>query len=315
MPDYFDNLMSKEYLVQMVDEMCLCGVGATFIFMLRKEYWLRHGMTVSDAESLSLGELKGEYGVSRGKAETVKRWSDQLSGCMMVIANMLRTPPCDARTSPCQSVHAQAPSGTISPKSKICGKDISPLIPQGKEEEAEGKSQSADKDLDAVDEILSHPNNHGIWLETLCYGLDWGDLLQANLEWVLVYFRGHLYRNGDEAELHDVNKFKKHFLRFTRNTIAANEMLRALHYHLDSKSREMGVITQDASFRTMMQNDFPNLYQMAIPMTMAQCNALIQTYGAERMKQAMHAANMSKRALYTADAYQLIYEKLKSYAK
>lgn len=201
-------------------------------------------------------------------------------------------------------------AGTKSPKSEICGKHVSPLIPQGMEEEAEGKS--ADRNIDAVDEILNHPDNHGIWLEKTCYGLEWGDLLHDNLEWVLVYFRGHLYRNGDEAELHDVNKFKKHFFKFSRNTIAANEMLRALHYHLDGKSREMGVISQDATFRTMMQNDFPNLYQMTIPLTMAQCNSLIQAHGAERVKHAMIAANMSKRALYTADAFQLIAEKLKN---
>lgn len=302
-PDLFENLMSKEYIDKMVDEMCLCGVGACFIYMLRKEYWLRHGMAYNDAEGLAYDEIRNTYHVSMRIADGVKVWSAQLEGCMAVIRDCFRVPASTCvgqRELACSCVDTQAPAGTISPKSEICGKDISPFIPQGKEDAAENKSP------DAVDEILAYQDNHRMWLEQTCYGLEWGDLLQANLQWVLVYFRGHLYRNGDEQELHNVTKFKKHFFRFTRNTIAANEMLRALHYHLDSKDREIGVITQEATFRTWMQNDFPNLYQMAIPLTMVQCNVLIQTHGAERVKQAMIAANMSKRALYTADAFQLV---------
>lgn len=194
-------------------------------------------------------------------------------------------------------------AGTISPKSKICGNNTPLMSPHGGNND--NRSESVEQ-KDAVEQILEDKDHHQMWFEKTCCNLEWGDLLKENLEWVLVYFRAHLYQVGKEATLHDVRQFKAYFFNYTRNPISSNQLLRDLHLYLDNRNRELGVITEDADFRTFIQENYPQLYRMNLPLTCQQLRLFVETYGNERVKQALVAANMSKKALYTADAFALV---------
>lgn len=277
-PDFFENLMSKEYIDKMVDEMCLCGVGACFIYMLRKEYWLRHGMSSNDADSLAMGELKSEYGVSRGKAEVVKRWSDQLAGCMMVISNLLRTPPCG-------SVHAQAPAGTSSPKSEICGNNK--IIQKSAADDEKNPSvAAADDDETIAMNLISElsKDEHRYWLQTLLMKLSWGDKLQANLEWCLCYFRHHVLLQSKASTIRNISEAKRYFAAFCQNATAGSRMLHNLDQHLIRISMDNGeALSSEAKFTRYMSVNFPRISAMIEPLTYQQSHQLMAVLGKDEV--------------------------------